>query len=187
MEGLYFPQQNLCFTIIHIRSLCLTSVLVKGVGMLWGALLRLGLQDCAIKVVSPHQCVYEVEITRDATTDLCRSSKIFMDAFSGFDRGNVLCPDKTSGSLDYLIFIWEKNWVPFTEASKWWQICSAEVSDSRSYLQAKGEVDAVCPVHRARQQDFKQCPHPEQKAVGCAGGKHWCVSGHYQLLSAWQC
>lgn len=55
------------------------------------------------------------------------------------------------------------------------------------HLQAKGKVDAVCPVHKARQQGSKQCSHPKQKAVGCAGVNHWCVSVYYQLLSLWQC
>lgn len=55
------------------------------------------------------------------------------------------------------------------------------------HVQEKRKVDAVCPVHRVRQQGSKQCPHPKQKAVGCAGVNHWPVSVYYQLLSLWQC
>lgn len=54
------------------------------------------------------------------------------------------------------------------------------------HLQEKGKVDAVCSVHRVRQQGSKQCPHSKQKPVSCAGVNHWRVSVYYQLLSLWQ-
>lgn len=141
--------------------------------MLWGVLLRLNLQDCTIKVVSPHQCLCEVEIKRDVTADLCRSSRyLFMYLFAL--AGKTFCAQtKQSSSLDYLIFNWKKNGFPSHKSVNVDKYAPLKSVTAAVPLQTKEKVDAfccreVCPVHLSWQQDFKQYPQ-QKKPLGCAG------------------
>lgn len=71
-------------------------------------LLRLNLQDCTVKVVSPHQHVYEIKIKRDVTTDLGRSLRYLFVYLFASARKTFCTETKQNGSLDYLIFNWKQ-------------------------------------------------------------------------------
>lgn len=79
-----------------------------------------------------------------------------------------MCSDKTSGSIDYLIFNWKK---------KKSSLCTSQVNGNRYallksvtagvHLQAKGKVDAACPVHRARQKASSSAVTPSSSSGLC--------------------
>lgn len=114
-----------------------------------------------------------------------------MDGFSYFGRGNILCPDEKSVSIGYLIFNWEKDEFPSYKPVNGDRYALLNSVTAGVHLQAKGKVDAVCAVHKARQQDFKQCP-PRAESSGLCRSEPlaWkCVLSAAQslaVLTYWQ-
>lgn len=150
-----------------MKDLCVSaSMIVKGVGMFLGLLLRLGLQGCTIMVVSSHQCVYEVEIKRDVTSDWCRSSKIFMDAFSCFGRKTCCAQTKQVVLLTIWCLTGKKYEFTFTQGSEWWQKYSAEVSDSRSSSPGKEKGRCCLSCTQSKAARLQAVPPPQAESSG---------------------